>query len=359
MGCCATSITKTYPIRMDATTRQAQQAIQNAQTALQQGNKRAARRWAEKAVALAPEREEPWLLLAALATPKASLAYLNQALAINPQSRKARQGMHWAIQRYRKSPQPQKQVQIVTEIGPEAFIRPRPAPVAWLMVIFILLASLGLWLSTPMISAALASQAALAMDEGEIQKSTVTPSPTITFTPSPTSTPSPSPTATNTPTATLPPTDTPTPTATFAPTNTPEPTAENAIVTPEVILPPGVEPTDRWIDVDLTHQRAYAYLGKELINYFIISTGTAAHPTVTGQYKIYVKYRYANMAGPGYYLPDVPYVMYFYKGYGIHGTYWHDNFGTPMSHGCVNFRTVDAGWMYDFASVGTIVNIHY
>jgi len=60
-----------------------------------------------------------------------------------------------------------------------------------------------------------------------------------------------------------------------------------------------------------------------------------------------------------YYLPDVPYTMYFYDGYGIHGTYWHDNFGTPMSHGCVNMRTSEAAWLFDFADVGTLVNVHY
>jgi lipoprotein-anchoring transpeptidase ErfK/SrfK len=64
------------------------------------------------------------------------------------------------------------------------------------------------------------------------------------------------------------------------------------------------------------------------------------------------------MSGPGYYLPDVPYVMYFYKDYGLHGTYWHHNFGTPMSHGCVNFPTVDAGWIFENSRVGTIVNVH-
>jgi len=64
------------------------------------------------------------------------------------------------------------------------------------------------------------------------------------------------------------------------------------------------------------------------------------------------------MAGPGYYLSDVPYIMYFYDGYGLHGTYWHSNFGTPMSHGCVNLRTEDAGWLYDFTSIGTLVYIH-
>lgn len=64
------------------------------------------------------------------------------------------------------------------------------------------------------------------------------------------------------------------------------------------------------------------------------------------------------MSGPGYYLPDVPYVMYFYRGYGLHGTYWHNNFGVPMSHGCVNLRTEDAAWLFDWASVGTPVTVY-
>ena len=91
---------------------------------------------------------------------------------------------------------------------------------------------------------------------------------------------------------------------------------------------------------------------------FIVSTGTSAHPTVTGQFRIYVKLRSTAMAGPGYYLPDVPFTMYFYKGYALHGTYWHSNFGMPMSHGCVNLRTSDAEWLFNWASVGTLVNVH-
>ena len=115
----------------------------------------------------------------------------------------------------------------------------------------------------------------------------------------------------------------------------------------------------RWIDVDLTNQHVYAYEGQTVVNSFIVSTGTWQHPTVTGQYHIYVKYRSAPMSGPGYYLPNVPYIMYFYKGYGLHGTYWHHNFGTPMSHGCVNLKTDEAAWLYSWASVGTLVNVHY
>ncbi len=114
-----------------------------------------------------------------------------------------------------------------------------------------------------------------------------------------------------------------------------------------------------WIDVDLSQQRLYAYEGDTLVNSFIVSTGTWQTPTVTGEFKVWIKLRSSDMSGPGYYLPDVPFVMYFYKDYGIHGTYWHNNFGTPMSHGCVNLTIADAEWIYNFSSVGTVVNVHY
>ena len=103
----------------------------------------------------------------------------------------------------------------------------------------------------------------------------------------------------------------------------------------------------------------YAYEGDTIVNSFLVSTGVAQFPTVTGRYHIYIKLKSTLMAGDGYYLPDVPYTMYFYKGYGIHGTYWHNNFGHPMSHGCVNMYTPDAEWMFYWASVGTLVNVHY
>jgi lipoprotein-anchoring transpeptidase ErfK/SrfK len=64
------------------------------------------------------------------------------------------------------------------------------------------------------------------------------------------------------------------------------------------------------------------------------------------------------MEGPGYYLADVPYVMYFHMGYGLHGVFWHANFGQPMSHGCVNMPTAEAEWLFHWADVGTLVNVH-
>lgn len=140
------------------------------------------------------------------------------------------------------------------------------------------------------------------------------------------------------------------------------PTPEYVAPTAAPYVPPQVTTGSggaHWIDVDLSQQRLYAYEGDTLVNSFVVSTGTWQTPTVTGKYKIWIKLRSAPMSGPGYYLPDVPYIMYFYKGYGIHGTYWHNNFGTPMSHGCVNMTIADAEWVYNFTSVGTVVNVHY
>ena len=192
-------------------------------------------------------------------------------------------------------------------------------------------------------------------------------------TPVPTLEPSPLPNNNPAPTATDVPSTAPTQ---VPPTSTPEITETPGQMAIEIVpntptseyIPPTSAPKPsvaysgngtRWIDVDLTNQRVYAYEGDVIVNSFIVSTGTWLTPTVTGQYKIYVKYLSNKMSGPGYYLPDVPYIMYFYGSYGLHGTYWHNNFGTPMSHGCVNLSIGDAGWLYDFASVGTLVNIHY
>jgi lipoprotein-anchoring transpeptidase ErfK/SrfK len=115
---------------------------------------------------------------------------------------------------------------------------------------------------------------------------------------------------------------------------------------------------DFWIEVDLSNQTLYAYHGDQIINAFLISSGTSSFPTVTGTFKIFAKYSQYTMRGPEYDISDVPYTMFFYKGYSIHGTYWHDNFGTPMSHGCVNMDTTDAAWIYENAPVGTYVFIH-
>jgi lipoprotein-anchoring transpeptidase ErfK/SrfK len=121
--------------------------------------------------------------------------------------------------------------------------------------------------------------------------------------------------------------------------------------------PPAPTTAGRSIVVSLSHQRIYAYENGQLVHSHLASTGLPGSPTVQGDYSIYVKYLADDMTGPGYYLPQVPYTMYFYQGYAIHGTYWHNSFGRPMSHGCVNLPTSEAQWFYDWASVGTPVRV--
>jgi lipoprotein-anchoring transpeptidase ErfK/SrfK len=336
---------------------QSEYAIKQSQQYLRAGDKLSARRWAEKAASLTPDYEEPWLLLAACASSKASISYLKQALEINPKSVRARKGMHWAVKRYRREAKPVKYrfPNISSDISRTSFIKSQPVLFPWMLIILALLIGIGFWFGTPTLSLALTRNNAVSAVNTNLQKATQTPTPTTTATATPTVTPTLTPSPTHIPTDT--PTPEPTETDTPQPTDPPTQAPDNSYSS--VNLPPGVEKGERWIDIDLTNQRIYAYQGKNTINSFIVSTGTWIHPTVVGQYRIYVKYVYADMSGPGYYLPDVPYVMYFYKGYGIHGTYWHNNFGTPMSHGCVNLRTPDAEWMFYWSSIGTLVNIHY
>jgi lipoprotein-anchoring transpeptidase ErfK/SrfK len=142
--------------------------------------------------------------------------------------------------------------------------------------------------------------------------------------------------------------------------NTAEPTAgPNETNAPAKPQNPPVGNGVRWIEVNLSEQRVYAWEGDVLMASFLASTGTWATPTVTGTFSIWHKTPLQAMSGPGYYLPNVPYVMYFYKDYGLHGTYWHNNFGTPMSHGCVNLTIPDSEWLYNWASYGTTVKVHY
>lgn len=109
--------------------------------------------------------------------------------------------------------------------------------------------------------------------------------------------------------------------------------------------------------VDLSEQRAYALENGHVVRNVLVSTGLPDTPTVLGQYHIYTKRPTQTMAGEGYYLPSVPYIMYFYHGYGLHGAYWHNKFGQPMSHGCVNLPVAEAKWFYNWAEVGTPVFI--
>jgi len=368
------------------------QALIKAAEAMRQKDKAEAFAWAAKAASLAPELEEPWLILAASCSPQTSLEYLNRALQINPQSQKAQQGVVWAkkrlettdgftgetikVQTFPPSQPPQLNHNgFPVENTKKIRLEPQPVPKKntskWLNIFlfwvglfvvfcvstFAVSAFATGWIVT---SATLKPQAVKQVALNAYQTPTATEPAPPTLAP----TPKPSPTITLIPssTSTLPPFSTP-----IIPTQ--PPVVKGILVTPlptrleaaAQIIPPSLyAPADgeRWIDVNLSQQKLYAYEGPKLVKSFLISSGVAAFPTITGQYRIYVKYRFDDMQGPGYFLPNVPYVLYFHDGYGIHGTYWHNNFGHPMSHGCVNMSIPDAGWIYDWASEGTMVSIH-
>jgi len=327
--------------------------LQKAVRAMRRRQRRAARQLAAQAAAQAPHWEDPWLLLAALAqSPRASIGYLEKALEINPHSRRARQGMAWAAKRLRE-----RQVTGI-EVAPPTPRAPVQRRLGMLPLVMVLLVA---FIAAALATGLPARAAVFARPQprsNAVFKPTITPTPTYTPTPTPTFTPSPTPTATFTSTATPLPTATPRPAPTLPP---PPPTPIPAAGLPSGApgLPPGVGLHDKWVDVNLSRQRLYAYIGTQLIREFVVSTGVPAYPTVTGTYHVYVKYVSTLMVGPGYYLPNVPYTMYFYRGYGIHGTYWHHNFGVPMSHGCVNMRTPEAQWLFYWAPLGITVNIHY
>ena len=503
--------------------------LEQAQQALKSGDKNTAHQLAEQASDLAPELEQVWLLMAALAAPRESVGYLEMALQINPNSERAKKGLAWAQDRIKREQpsetfsqviaepvrsfeqeqsrvvdqEPAEKVeqepanQIEAEPVREAVVEPReaavenlpawenetippaavaiPAPrpavqgkkptakrpwLAYAVLLAVLICLVLVWTSwqnvtpataffanpfsapahgsgwsevniakaqdaepvlagsaTPDGSAALmatsapvlvsatptenltptdaaTAAASVLMPTETVQAATDTAvSPTDTSLP-PTETAVPPTDTVPAPTETaVPPTDTaPAPSSTPIPMNaveqpsatpdlgvteqaspTPLPTdtaiaaiptllanataaGTNALPTPKAASLSGM--TGHWFDVDLTHQMLYAYDGDTLVNSFLVSTGTWQYPTVTGKYHIYVKYRYTDMSGPGYYLPNVPFTMYFYQGYALHGTYWHHNFGTPMSHGCVNLSIPDSEWVFNFGSVGTLVNVH-
>jgi len=378
----------------------AQQALQRARDALRSGDRSAAYHWAEQAAKLAPQLEDPWLILASVASPQASLQFVKRALQINPNSPRARKGMQWAMNRLQKVPSAQKvaskpgQLQgekrsVMSKKAQRRFIFPALLLIlgciviiaaAWTASTTPVLASIltgetqsapaevthpQVWARVEIAKPAHTSEAALVAFAAEPTSPPPTASPTLapalespgTSVPVPPTTttesvPSAVPTATSTPAGSL---------VMDILEDTPVPTAlpTSAVPTAQAKIQPPVASGVRWIEVNLSEQRVYAWQGDTLMNSFLVSTGTWQTPTVVGTFHIWNKTRIQTMSGPGYSLPNVPYVMYFYEDYGFHGTYWHNNFGTPMSHGCVNLTIPDSEWLYSFANIGTTVKVHY
>ena len=375
------------------------QHIQNGMADARAGRVTLARKEFEHALALDAQSVEALLWLAALASEgETSLRYLARALEIDPRNTRAHAGLRWARKRIKPAANQATQrmwlsrAASTTGIGddqptlpvahlqrdatvPSASLiarlsmpaqalqpvaQPETAPARstplWQWLAIVLLTACGLLAGgIVLINATLGDHAQAAAPIAQI---TSTPSAAPIASETPTATPEPvatlAPTDTSVPTAsaTPPPTDTPIPLPTDTPyIPPPPPTAD--------IPPAGGDPSARWVDVNLTTQSATAYEGDVPVRYFTVSTGLWNTPTVTGQFNIYLRYDSQTMSGPGYYLPGVKWVQYFYQGYALHGTYWHNNFGQPMSHGCVNFTEADAEWLYGWAGYGTLVNVHH
>lgn len=385
---------------------ESREALSYAREALKNGKTAEARQWAERAAELAPQSEDPWLILASVGSPRESMGYIRKALDANPNSPRAKKGMEWAMRRLGETPKggvspgngKQAQDPVRSDGTKNQKKRNRILPILLIMTgcalfMFAAWSAIRSPVLASILNALFAPQAQPTHAQSFAQVNIAKPSamqpiaqmvpPTVTAASIPTITAT---QETQPEIVSVLPTNLPTMEVVVLPTDTalvepaasvPEVTSEPGTIYAEVIadtptpeytvptvapyLPPQVAGNggEHWIDVDLSQQRVYAYEGDTLMNSFVVSTGTWQTPTVTGKFKVWIKVRSQAMSGPGYYLPDVPYVMYFYKDYGLHGTYWHNNFGTPMSHGCVNLTIPDAEWLYNFSMVGTVVNVHY
>lgn len=140
----------------------------------------------------------------------------------------------------------------------------------------------------------------------------------------------------------------------------------------------------KWIDLSILGQTLVAYLGRKPVYATLISSGRGGmgdpeteSATPRGTFMIYSKHVSSTMDGAddiadSYSLLDVPFVQYFHKGFALHGTYWHDEFGRVRSHGCVNLAPYDAAWLFEWTDPnvnpewhgvinkerGTVVYIH-
>ncbi len=119
--------------------------------------------------------------------------------------------------------------------------------------------------------------------------------------------------------------------------------------------PPEVQPGEKWIEVNLFEQTVAAYEGDRPVYATLASTGLPQWSTAPGLFRVWAKVKQDLMHGREglpdyYYLEDVPWILYFNHDTALHGAYWHDGFGAPHSHGCVNLAPLDAKWLYEWAT---------
>jgi hypothetical protein len=124
--------------------------------------------------------------------------------------------------------------------------------------------------------------------------------------------------------------------------------------------PPGVGPTERWLDVDLGSQTLVAYQGERPVFATLVSAGIGAPgsplATPTGVFRIRSKHRTASMDNlehtevVPYSYEDIPMVQYFTDRVALHAALWHQRFGHPASHGCINLSPADAERLFAFTA---------
>ncbi len=125
--------------------------------------------------------------------------------------------------------------------------------------------------------------------------------------------------------------------------------------------PEGLQPDEPWLDVNLTQQTLVAFRGMHPVFATLLSSGKSSkikekdHSTPVGSWRIREKHVTTTMDGDGtaagdlpYSIEDVPYVMYFFRAYAVHGAFWHRNYGVQMSHGCINLAPLDAKRVFFF-----------
>lgn len=352
----------------------------HARAALKTGDKQKARSFAQQALRVDPQNHMAWMTLAvATPSPQAAMDYVQRAYRIRPDDPNVQKGLVWANRRLATEKkeraahsEPVERVATPTEKRKRSFL-------PYLLITLILLLGISAiayfgWSQRGGDGDLVAAVAVATMETAVSQ----TPIPTSMSTDIPLS-PNPQPIAAieSTPHPIQPKniaanskqeawaTWTTTPTPTLTPT--PSPTWQATFRAPQEgelgKRPLNIGRTEKWIDVNLSTQTLTAYEGDTIVYETLISSGLAQHATVTGQFRVWLRFEAQTMDGSrlgyDYYLEDVPYVMYFFEDYALHGTFWHNNFGNPMSHGCVNMETGDAGWVFNWSEMGTVVNVHY
>ena len=345
------------------------QVLQQAKEALERGEKHEARYWAQIAVSLAPNMEEPWLTLAAVANTHASIAYLERALAINPRSERVQKELASARRRQLNEEMPPITREV--EIPPsqmDEYTQPKPVilkgrrsfyistPLRLLILALLLItASAYLWAGSSFSALAAAHNRTDTSSQDSqlhywsqayLAKPTYTPASTASFIP--TLSPTPSPTAASSFTAN------PFPTITSQSSDRPLQRQGSA------------ESGEKLIVVSIHEQHLYAYQGSKLIYNFVVSTGSN-NSTVAGTYHILDKIPDPYGADWNFWMPD--WMGIYYVGdleNGFHALpllangqrLWGDEIGTPVSYGCIVLGIADAQTLYNWAEVGTTVQIN-